>query len=499
MTIEKPAQNKYTKPLLLLVLAVATILSFQTIHAPFFLDDIPELNHVSSFSSIKDITSPDTFGLKRPIKNLIFWIVYNIDENSATTGHSISIALYIIAMLTLFFWFRLWTKNRAWPIAGTALWALSPTLVSTITWLSCANILVSTIGILAGLICWEYARIKQESTNSAQPYLLWALIITAYTIAFNAYEAAIIFPGLIFIQDTIIKRRSWSKKLLLPYLGIATITILLLLTRGKPTTPTNLGIIGITSNWQLSFSSAFLTLSHIKQWLWPFGSQEILGTFIWNKSASLWILSSAWCLLALLSTASFIFRRRYPMITAGLFWSIIALIPMCNLLPLRSGPFADYYLTLASIGLSLATIFTIKQLLTYSQQETIKSRKLITQFIIFIIITIRLIGIVSAFNWSRAYNKPALLLQRSIQARPYAYHAQARLARIMLLHNQLEYAEQLAKQSLTETEEFALPYNVLGALNRKKGKFLEAETCYKKVTTIEPDNMYAHLSLANLY
>lgn len=499
MTIEKPSQNKHTKQLLLLVLAIATVLSFQTIHAPFFIDDIPELDHVSSFSSIKDITQPDTFGFKRPIKNLIFWIAYNTDTDSVTTGHFISIALYIITILTLFFWFRLWTKNRIYPVIGTAVWALSPTLISSTTWLSCANILVSTISILAGLICWEYARRKQELINSAQPYLFWILTITAYIIAFNAYEAAIIFPGLIFIQDIIIRQRNWSKKLLLPYLGIAIITILLLLLRGKPTPPTNIGIMGITSNWQLSFSSAFLILSHIKQWFWPFGSQEILGTFIWNKSAPLWILSSAWFLLALLTTASLIFRRRYPMITAGLLWSIIALIPMCNLLPLRSGPFADYYLTLASIGLSLTTIFTIKHLLTYSRQETIKNRKLIAQFIIFIIIAIRLTGVVSAFNWSRAYNKPALLLQRSIHARPYAYHAQARLAHIMLLEDNIEYAQQLAEQSLNGTENLTLPRNILGAISCKKERFNEAETWYKEVIAIEPSSTYTHLSLANLY
>lgn len=496
----KRLPKKYIKYGLLLIICIATTLALQAIRAPFFLDDTTELEHVSSFLSVKEVFSPDTFGFKRPIKNLIFWIVYHTDDHAVIIGHTISLALYIAAIFTVFFWFRLWTKNRIYPVIGAGIWALSPTLVSSIIWLSCANILVGTISSLAGLICWEYARRKQNSGKDRQSYLLWILSIMSFTLAFNAYEAVIIFPVLTVIQDLIIKQRKWSIKLLVPYLAIGIITIILLFMRGKPVIPYNSGIMGITHDLQLSFSSAFLILSHIKQWLWPFGRQEILGTFIWNKSASLWMLSSAWFALIILVAASFILLRRFPIIIAGFLWSIIALIPMCNVIPLHSGPFADYYLTLASIGLSLGITFAIKKLLESLQRQNItRTRKQIMQLVVITIIATRLIAVTSAFNWTKAWNNPALLLHRSIQSRQYAYHAQATLARIMLLNNELEYAEELAKQSLTETQDFVLPRNVLGDIARKQNRFQESQMWYEQVLEIDPNNMYTHLSLANLY
>ncbi len=485
---------------LLLIICVASILALRAIHAPFLLDDTPELEHVSSFSSVKEIFSADTFGFKRPIKNLIFWIVYHTGDHALTTGHTISLALYIMAIFVVFFWFRLWAKDTIWPLIGTGIWALSPTLVSSIVWLSCANILVSIIGSLTGLICWEYARRKQESDQDRQPYLLWTLSIASFIVAFNAYEAVIIFPILAVVQDIIIKQRKWSIKLIMPYLSLGIATIILLILRGKPAMPNNFSIMGITHNLQLSFSSAFLILSHIRQWLWPFGSQEILGTFIWNKSVSLWVLGGAWSILITVGIASLIFRRRYPMIIAGVLWAIITLIPMCNVLPLRSGPFADYYLTLSSIGLALSITVTLKQLLKFlPQPSTTNAQKRIVQLLIFIIISVQLMRAVSSFNWVRAWNSPALLMQHSIQARPYAYHAEASLARIMLLSNNLEYAEELARKSLVETKDFILPRNVLGDITREQKHFNKSRMWYEQVINIDPQNMYAHLSLANLY
>ena len=326
------------------------------------------------------------------------------------------------------------------------------------------------------------------------------LSVGAYILAFCAYEGAIIFPALAVIQDVIIKRRKLSRKRVLFYAGIGIITILLLVIRGRPNLPSNFCIMGITDGRQLSFASAYFTLSHIWQWMWPFGSQEILRTFIWGKSAPLWILSGAWVLLTGFCITSFIYSKRFPAIIAGLLWATISLVPMCNILPVRSGPFADYYLTLASAGLSLATIFTFKYLLEFLHNiNTTAFRKRIIFLILFIITTTRLTAVASAFNWCHAWKDPEILLNRSIYARPHAYYAKAHLAHMLLLKNNHELAEQLAQESLVDNENFVLPRNILGTIATKRGHFHKSAIWYKEVVDIDPNNMYAYLSLANLY
>jgi len=493
-------QNIIKKYGLWIIVLIALTLGIQTIHAPFFLDDAPQLEYVKSFSSVMDVFSADTFGFKRPAKNMIFLMVSHAGDHAVIAAHATSLALYITAIFVIFFWFKLWIGNSAFTVAGTALWAFSPTIVSSVVWLSCANIMLSMICILAGLICWEYAQRKQSPGDIKRSFTLWLLSIVAYILAFCAYEGAIIFPALVIIQDIIIMQRKLSRKSMLFYAGIGIIAILLLVIRGRPYLPSNFCIMGITDGRQLSFASAYFTLSHIWQWIWPFGSQEILGTFIWGKSAPLWILSEAWVLLTGFCIVSFIFFRRFPAIIAGLLWALISLVPMCNILPVRSGPFADYYLTLSSVGLSLATIFSIKymlELLYHKNAST--SRKRIIFLILFIITTTRLICVASTFNWGRAWRDTNILLNRSIHARPYAYHAKARLAHILLLSNNLNLAKQLALESLVDTEDFVLPRNVLGTIATKTGHFYKSTMWYKEVVDIDKKNMYAYLSLANLY
>ncbi len=500
MITNKIFSDKCTQYILLLILGLAIALAFQVLHAPFFLDDIPQIEHVNSFSSPKEIFSPDTFGLKRPAKNLIFWLVLQTGTHAVITAHSILLTLYIATIFILFFWFRLWTPTTKWAAIGTGIWALSPTLVSSIAWLSCANILVSMISVLAGLICWEYARHKQEKAEIIKSYVLFSLSIIFYALAFSAYEAIIIFPCLIVIQDIMIKRRSLSKKIIMPYLALTIITLILLLARGKLTPMGNSCIIGVTKSWQLQFASPFFMLSHIKLWLWPFASQEIMRTFIWGKTTSMLLLTSAWILPLVLGVATIKLYRQYPEIIAGIAWSIISLIPMCNIIPLYSGPFADYYMTLSSVGLSLSIIFIIKNLLDFLYSSSIlRSHKIIAITVLIIIISSRTVGVISTFTWTQAWNNNTILLQRSIHAHKFAFHAQAELARLLTIDNQLEYAEELAINSLNGADDFILPRNVLGDIKRKQGHFNESEKWYKKVLHINSQNMYAHISLANLY
>ena len=491
--------EKYIKAGLLLVIAAAVLLAFQTIRAPFFLDDIPEMEHVESFSSPVQIFAADAFGFKRPVKNLIFMIVSQAGESSAVVGHAVSMFLYVAAIFAVFFWLRLWLGKSVWSVVGTAIWALSPTLVSSIVWLSCANIMVSLIFILSALICWEYARRKQECGENRQSYMFLLLSMISYVFAFGAYESAIVFPVMAVLQDVVLKRRRIFSKASVCYAGVAAVSLLLLVMRGRPATPSNFNIMGVTAGWQLSCSSAYFLLSHIWQWFWPFGNQEILGTFVWGRSVPLWMLGAAWAVLLFLAVACIALFRRLPEIAAGMLLAVAALLPMCNVLPLYSGPFADYYLTLSAVGLSLALVSIIKNLAELFRMDSVSSRKRVLIFVIFTMISLRFVCAGASFNWSRAWKDPAVLLTRSIGVRPYAYPAQASLAHIMLMRNQLDRAEKLAMRSISETDGFVLPMNVMGSVTAKKGRYEESVMWYEKTLAIEPDNMYARLSLAVLF
>ena len=136
------------------------------------------------------------------------------------------------------------------------------------------------------------------------------------------YESAIVFPVMAVLQDVVLKRRRIFSKASVCYAGVAAVSLLLLVMRGRPATPSNFNIMGVTAGWQLSCSSAYFLLSHIWQWFWPFGNQEILGTFVWGRSVPLWMLGAAWAVLLFLAVACIALFRRLPEIAAGMLLAV---------------------------------------------------------------------------------------------------------------------------------------------------------------------------------
>jgi len=67
-------------------------------------------------------------------------------------------------------------------------------------------------------------------------------------------------------------------------------------------------------------------------------------------------------LVVVLSLGALAFRRKTPWLAVGWFWFLVTLVPVIGLLPYGASPYADRYMYLPGMGLSLAVAWTLVSL-----------------------------------------------------------------------------------------------------------------------------------------
>ena len=454
----------------LLVICIA-ILSWPAMTAPLLLDDNDQLDFVSSYGSWKDSFSPDVYGLFRPLKNLIF---YNFQDVSLIQWHSFAIFWYLAATLAVYFLFRHLFKSSVWGLIGAALWASSPTQVSTMAWLSAVNLSISMVFACACLIAHDSLQTR-GSRN-----FVWILVTgTFLALALLSYETAVSVPVLCVLMDLFRKRSIFSREAILRYGVLGFITICYLTVRlhygsTHSVEELNYGIEPDLKAWQLSASAPWFLWRHFSMWFMPLGRLEFFSGYIWGKSASFTtlILSGAWVLGMLLAAGAT--WRRLPIISLGLLWFLVASFPPSNFIPIWSGPIQDYYLFFPSIGLTILLIGIIKLLLSIAQDSKVGAKKTVAFSLLLLVAFLRL-GCVPLF-WLQAdlWNRPLELFLRAEQSRPYQHHLKFIASHELLEMDRISEAKLLAQASLADAPWHAGANMIFGFILFKENNFKEA-------------------------
>ena len=493
---------KYSIPTLLLglLLAVVSLIGYHAASTPFFLDDIDELNYVHGIHGLPGCFSGDCYGLFRPIKNLIFYSVSTFMSESARAGHMLSFVLYLLTTAIVFWWFKRWFCSLAWALLATSIWALAPTQVNHLTWLSSANILVAICGAVGALCTYDLSREYRTQGSKRLAGLCALICLLAYWIALLAYEGAIMLPGLILLLDWTRQRGLASKHHLVIYGALFASALGFICLRWSIVPPPidNPAIV-TPSKFHLAFVSAYFSMAHLWTWLAPFGRQEILGTFVWGKTTSGLILMSAWALLALLVGLAVRLKRRWPDLALGIFWFLIAFLPMSNLIPFENGPFCDYYIPLPSIGLVIVLVAVLRRLVrTWQLSHAGTFMRLACTAAIVLTLSWRGAAATEAFEWLKTWKNPDKLYQQSMRLRPYSFRARANLAPLLMQRGLYAEAEELARQCVDQAPWTAMHFGLLADIQRARGNPESARYNYMKVIELSPEDRYARFSLATL-
>lgn len=330
-------------------------------------DDDHQIIHVSSFTSFSDAFSVDFLGFFRPVKNLIFytWSSFLPDQYQVWRLSAVALFLGLIPIVYCFFGL-FWKESPYLQIFCTALWACSPALTTVVSWISSTNILIGGYGFFLYFIFYEksYALDQVGQPNRAYFWKFCALLM--FALACFSYEASVTAPVLLGLKEFVLNRdrlkdrRNW----LFYALSVLVLGLYLILRKihGGVATFDIATTIPSESDFWVSLCSGWMYLYHAIRWLWPFGQQGILIMF--NPDNHKVLVVAAAIFVASLGLLTLIFRNKAPKQFLGIAWFALALFPMANVIPLRNGPIADYYLFLPSVGLAIFFGWLFEQLAT---------------------------------------------------------------------------------------------------------------------------------------
>jgi len=451
-----------------------------------FLDDKDELAHVAKFKSWADTRKGDSFGLFRPVKNLLYYYFNVNGMPSLGKWHALNLGVYLASIFAVHGLLRRIMGSAGWGLLAAVLWATSATQASTAIWMSCVNISLSMVFTCGAIALHDKSR---EGAKAPGSLMLGTVLLTF--LAQASYETALCIGPLCVLVDLLRQRTVVSKAAILRYAALILATIGFLGLRARLGAVnyagnTNFGFDPAMPWWQLTVSAPWMLWEHFAMWLFPFGRIEFISTYVWGVSASPVELAAAWGFLILLIAAIFVTRKRLPLVAFGLAWFLVASFPASNFIPVRAGPVEDYYLVFPGVGLAIVLTAIARALV--GRMKLAKLPEAAGRAMpVGLVVTMLLVG----FIWraggmllfreqARLWSNPLELYLTCMQTRPAQFQNRAGAAHELMDRGEYELAEQYVDQAIQEGPWYLVSMMLKGEIAYKQGQFERARECFDR-------------------
>ncbi len=476
-TQPKPHRGMFALSFAAVLLAYIGI-SACCIRAPFFpLDDIDELYLVRSSSSWTSLLGGDLFHFFRPVKNVLFAVFNWLDLHGGMVPvHLMAIFIGVLAACAVFKLCCRLFGDCGWALAATAVWLLSPTLVSSTAWLSAASNIMPMAALTAAALTFHDLACESKEMTAGNARIaggIWtALALLCLFLALFSYEGAVSVVALFFVMDWYLRparlRRFSTWRLYFLY-GLA-LVIYLALRHNLQSTQTIMGCFSNVSRLEAAVSAGYFTMLHVSVWLWPFNRMTVTGGYYWGQVPK---VELAACYLTVLAALVFsiVWRRRYPFFTFGIIWFLLAFAPMSNVLGFRSGPYGDWYIALASIGAAIALVAILRALWPLKMTGITRFAALAT---VTLLIGWRVAAVFEAAAWSSYWNDPIVAYEHSLRTFPQAFDSMMELAKFYEARGEFRKADELAAESIKLAPVDNGSYAVRAVVAEHDGRFQDA-------------------------
>lgn len=436
--IDDVRSRKLRQILCFLVPFVYAAVMLQSVTDKLFVADDPgELDFVRSFSVLRLLTGYDVFGLFRPVKNALWLIFSRLEPVGVEWCHAFAIAIGILSFFPVRALCRRVSGNDWKAIAAAAIWLLSPTLVSCVAWLTCLNIQAMVAFAALAIVfhdkAWDNCAFRPSRTAAACVFLFLALV---------SYECAVAVAPILLAFDWILRsERLRGRRARIPHAFYWAVVFLYLLLRHFAGAKGMAGGRWIeATRGQLIVSSPWFAMQHLASWFWPFGRFSVGGSYVWGEVSPAVLAACAVTGVAVLALA-FAIRKRRPALSFSVLFAVFALAPVCNCLGFGNGPYGDYYLALASVGLAAGSVEIAWWFAEAKGHWRIPAFSVVAAFAL-----VRVLAVPEAARWAHLWTRYDLAYAEG--ARNYPNSLQNRLGSFknLLKENRWDEALELGRQ-----------------------------------------------------
>lgn len=366
--VQKPPQKDTARLLLILALALAALAYINTLTFAFVYDDLPQLvsnPRVHSWSHAPKLFAEQvwtqsmlqgTGNYYRPIFELWLLAQYSVFGLHAWAYHLASLLMNIAVVGLVYALFRRLTGDRLTAAMGAVIFAVHPTHIETVAWISGVTDLLCALFVLGSFVA--YLRATDEG---ADRWGWQAIALVLYALAMMSKETAVVMPGLLIAYEWwLAKADSTSAKFvkIVPY---AVLTGLYLLVR-------HWVLLGFMHPEGYSLTAIALTLPRVlgfyaQHLLWPVGLSVFYDTPFVEKPGLLDFYLPLVGVGLFVAGAVWIARRSRPA-AFGATWLLgmlaPALVGIAVFIPEELAH--DRYLYLPSIGFALIVAVGLRKL-----------------------------------------------------------------------------------------------------------------------------------------
>jgi len=168
------------------------------------------------FENIKAIFSSYTIGMYQPLATLTFALQYHFSGLNAGHFHFVNLLIHLFNIVLVFAVISKITKRNIIGLFVAALFAIHPTNVETVAWISTRSTLLFVLFFLSAWLAYlEYSRSRKIK--------LYILTLLFFLLSCFSKSMAVTFPAVVLLYDFLIKgkitSRMWLEKI--PLFGIA--------------------------------------------------------------------------------------------------------------------------------------------------------------------------------------------------------------------------------------------------------------------------------------
>jgi tetratricopeptide (TPR) repeat protein len=448
----------------------------------------------------------------RPVRTLTYALNYAISGEDPFSYHLVNVLLHGLNVLFLF---RLvWLLSASNLMAGVAagLFAAHPVQTAAVAYVSGRKDLLAACFVFAAMALFLTLRVGTRHRLAAA-----AGSALAFLLALGSKEVAIVFPALLLAVDAVLDWRSseeprsglWSAAasavkrapiLYGTFVVVAAAGLYWALAVSKASRMEQYWGGSLETNLGTSFK---LFVHYLKLSLVPY---PLLADYLGEVFPVSTGFAEAATLLSVLATAAYLgmavwLFRRSALISAGMIWFLVCLVPVLQLIPFHELA-ADHFLYLPLAGWALAVAALAEFALKRYPAAAWPS--LLVLILVYSGMTV---------DRNADWKDKQTLWEATYRSAPRSYRANANLGQIYFNQGLAEKGIEFTRRSLELAPGRALPHANLGAMyytigreRRLAGQLDEAaamqakaRTYLEKAVELEPRNPFTLSNLANTY
>ena len=489
----------------LAVLALFSIFAFgiywNSLKSPFIWDDrylIAENHFIRSFSYCIEIfkhhlyySSAGLSNFYRPLQNLVLMADYAIWKENPAGYHITSVLFHILCGFLIYRFIDCIFGRKAIGILVGLLFLVHPVNSTVVDYISSRADSQVTFFILLSLILFL------SFLRGGASLIVSIGALTAFILAILSKELGMILPFLLLITIPVFRERypalekGAAFKKTTPFFALLAVYVIARATALRFPAPAPVELPSLSIRLLTTFESfarliklLFLPVEiHIEKNI-PF-------------SAGLQQPSTIVSMLFLGAIGIFAYAaQRYSrMISFGMTWFFISLVPMANIMPINA-TIADHWLYLPCCGFFMACVGGVADALNRAPTRIRNILKWIS-LCAYACIIVALSALTIRQN--EIWADPIKFYQQALKYSPKSFRAHNEIGIIYLDQDKLDEAIVEFKKAIDLYKEFDQAYDNLGIAYDLKGDYDNAILAHKKALTLNPNNPKIYNNLGNAF